>query len=51
MMLVSTKIFHPALLIPRDEVEESAGDSNGMRYAEWDIARLVLTLKWRPFTM
>jgi hypothetical protein len=39
------KIFGPTLLIPRDEVEESADDSNGMRYAEWDIARLVLLPK------
>jgi hypothetical protein len=30
------EIFDPALLIPRDEVEELADDSNGMRYAEWD---------------
>jgi hypothetical protein len=39
------EIFDPALLIPRDEVEELADDSNGMRYAEWDIARLVLLPK------
>jgi hypothetical protein len=25
------EIFDPTLLIPRDEVEESADDSNGMR--------------------
>jgi hypothetical protein len=38
-------IFGPMNLIPRDEVEELAGDSNGMRYAEWDVARLVLLTK------
>jgi hypothetical protein len=37
------EIFDPALLVlPRDEVEVLADDSNRMRYAEWDIARLVL---------
>jgi hypothetical protein len=34
-----------ALLIPRDDVEELADDSNGIRYAEWNNARLVLLPK------
>jgi hypothetical protein len=41
----SVEIFDPTLLIPRDEVEELSDDSIGMRYAEWDIARLVLLPK------
>jgi hypothetical protein len=40
------EIFDPMLLIQRAEVEESAeelaDDANGMKYAEWDVARLVL---------
>jgi hypothetical protein len=38
-------IFDPTLLIPRDKVEESADDSNGKRYAKWDVARLILLPK------
>jgi hypothetical protein len=40
------EVFDPTLLTPRDGVEELADEStNGMRYAEWDIARLVLLPK------
>jgi hypothetical protein len=42
-------IFDPTLLIPRDKVEESADDSSGMRYAEWDVARLFFYLRTVTF--
>jgi hypothetical protein len=32
-------------LISRDEVEALTDDSNGMRYADWNVARLVVLPK------
>jgi hypothetical protein len=37
--------FGYAFLIPRDQSGESDDDADGIRYAEWDIARLVLLPK------
>jgi hypothetical protein len=39
------EIFDPKLLIPRAILKELADGSNGVRYAEWDVARLVLLPK------
>ena len=39
------EIFDPALSVSRVEPGQLADDSAGMKYAEWDVARLVLLPK------